>query len=196
MSVAFRIATRCIFPRDRAAINSLSLNQELRPCLSVNPLPLHQQMARYKRYKLAQFFTRDRSYLLWITCHYFLLHLTHIIVTKFQRFVNTFKQREDRTHISGINASIGGSQDNFFSLLTACLISHQKDPAVRKIAGELSSLPLEDHHGTHVAGGQKMDVGRNRATPPPPKGREYFQYFAQQADGPPLQLGYKPAGAE
>lgn len=56
--------------------------------------------------------------------------------------------------------------------------------------GELFSLPLEDYHGTYVVGGEKTAAGRNRVIPIRPEGRGYFQYFAQQADGPLLLSGY------
>ncbi len=56
--------------------------------------------------------------------------------------------------------------------------------------GELFSLPLADCHGSYVVGGEKTAAGRNRAIPIRPEGRGYFQYFAQQADGPLLLSGY------
>lgn len=56
--------------------------------------------------------------------------------------------------------------------------------------GELFSLPLEDYHETYVVGGEKTDAGRNRVIPIRPEGREYFSYFASQADGAILLSGY------
>ena len=56
--------------------------------------------------------------------------------------------------------------------------------------GELFSLPLEDCHETYVVGGEKTEAGRNRVIPIRPEGREYFSYFANQADGPMLLSGY------
>lgn len=56
--------------------------------------------------------------------------------------------------------------------------------------GELFPLPLEDYHGTYVVGSEKTAAGRNRVIPIRPEGRGYFQYFAQQAEGPLLLSGY------
>ncbi len=56
--------------------------------------------------------------------------------------------------------------------------------------GELFSLPLQDYHKTYVVGGEKTEAGRNRVIPIRPEGRSYFQYFAQQAEGPLLLSGY------
>jgi len=56
--------------------------------------------------------------------------------------------------------------------------------------GELFSLPLKDYHETYVVGGEKTEAGRNRVIPIRPEGRGYFQYFADQADGPLLLSGY------
>jgi integrase len=56
--------------------------------------------------------------------------------------------------------------------------------------GELFSLPLQDYHKTYVVGGEKTEAGRNRVIPIRPEGRRYFQYFAQQAEGPLLLSGY------
>lgn len=56
--------------------------------------------------------------------------------------------------------------------------------------GELFALPLENYHETYVVGGEKTEAGRNRIIPIRPEGRGYFQYFAEQADGPLLLSGY------
>ncbi len=56
--------------------------------------------------------------------------------------------------------------------------------------GELFSLSMEDYHETYVVGGEKTEAGRNRSIPIRPEGRGYFNYFAEQADGPLLLSGY------
>lgn len=56
--------------------------------------------------------------------------------------------------------------------------------------GELFSLSTEDYHKTYVIGGEKTEAGRNRVIPIRPEGRKYFQYFADQAEGPLLLSGY------
>ena len=56
--------------------------------------------------------------------------------------------------------------------------------------GELFELPLEDYHGSYVIGGEKTEAGRNRVIPIRPEGRQYFEYFAENATGPMLLSGY------
>lgn len=56
--------------------------------------------------------------------------------------------------------------------------------------GELFDLPLDDYHGNYVVGGEKTEAGRNRIIPIRPEGREYFKYFANNADGPLLLSSY------
>lgn len=52
-----------------------------------------------------------------------------------QTFIQQLSFYISLTHISGINASILGSLNNFFSILAACLIFHQEKLTVRKVVG-------------------------------------------------------------
>lgn len=52
-----------------------------------------------------------------------------------QTFIQQLSFYISLTHISGVNASILGSLNNFFSILVACLIFRQEKLTVRKIAG-------------------------------------------------------------